>query len=402
MFTGKNVLVGQSGGPTAVINASLAGVVQASRQMGVATVYGMRYGMQGLLEGRIVDLALLNPQQVEQLKRTPSSYLGSCRTKLPRPGDDPAAYARLFAFLMEKDIGAVLYIGGNDSMDAISKLSEYAAATNSPIRFLGVPKTIDNDLEGTDHTPGFGSAARYIARVTREVVLDALVYDQKRITILEIMGRDAGWLTGAAALAWGRNCEGADLLYLPEVPFDVDRFCERVVDKQKKKKSLVIAVSEGIRTAQGHYVCEQTALNPGYHDAFGHRDISGTARALANLLAQKCGCKARAVEVNVLQRCAAHYASSVDVAEACEAGAAAVRAALDGESGKMVAFERVSQTPYRSKTVLRDIRLIANAVRPVPQGWILPDGDGMAAEFLDYVRPLADMENDEEGLPPLP
>lgn len=403
MFTGKNVLVGQSGGPTAVINASLAGVVEAARIAGAPHVYGMRYGVQGLLEGRVVDLLpLLGAREIELLRHTPSSYLGSCRLKLPKPADGPEVFEKLFAFLMEKDIGAVLYIGGNDSMDAVSKLSAYAQSVDSPIRFIGVPKTIDNDLACTDHTPGYGSAARYIARTTREVVLDALVYDQKRVTILEIMGRDAGWLTGAAALAWGKNYAGADLLYLPETPFDIEDFCARVQDMQKSKKSLVIAVSEGIRTADGRYVCESTAMNPAYQDAFGHRDISGTARALGDLLAVKCGCKARAIEINLLQRCAAHYASQVDIDEAFLAGEAGVQAALAGETGKMVAFERLSQSPYRCGAVLRDIRLIANEVRAVPAEWIKPCGGGVTQEFLDYARPLADMENDPEGLPALP
>lgn len=400
MYTGKNILVGQSGGPTAVINASLAGVLFAAHETGAEKIYGMRYGMQGLLEGRIVDLSsLITERNLSLLQKTPSSYLGSCRVKLPLPEDKPELYENLFAFLMEKDIGAVFYIGGNDSMDAVCKLSGYAASVSSPIRFVGVPKTIDNDLAFTDHTPGYGSAARYIAHVTREVVLDALVYDQKRLTIIEIMGRDAGWLTGAAALAWGENHIGPDFLYLPEIPFDIDDFCERVVEKQKTKRSLVIAVSEGVRTADGHYVCEATAMNPNYKDAFGHRDISGTARALGDFLALRCGCKARAVEINVLQRCAAHFSSPVDVREAFAAGEAAVHAAAEGRTGVMVAFERIGNNPYECRLVPQDIGLIANAVRHVPVEWIKPHGAGMTDEFLDYVRPLAGMEDDEAGLP---
>lgn len=401
MLTGKNILVGQSGGPTAVINASLAGVVSAGRALG-AKVYGMRYGVQGLLEGRVVDLLpILGEKELALLKRTPSSYLGSCRMKLPYPDENPAPFEKIFALLAEKNIGAVFYIGGNDSMDAVSELSAYGESVGSPVRFIGVPKTIDNDLACTDHTPGYGSAARYIARVTREVVLDALVYDQKRITILEIMGRDAGWLTGAAALAHGKNFEGPDFIYLPEVPLDVDDFCRRVVEKQKTKKSLVIAVSEGIRTTTGHYVCEATAMNPNYKDAFGHRDISGTARALCDILAVQCGCKARAVEINVLQRCAAHFASETDIREAFEAGEFAVKAAQDGHTGVMVVFERESDVPYRCRMSLCSIYEIANAVRLVPVDWILPYGEGMTEEFLRYARPLADMDEDEEGLPAL-
>lgn len=403
MYTGKNILVGQSGGPTAVINASLAGVLSAARQAGVGKIYGMRYGLQGLLEGKIIDLEpLTSEKNLLLLQKTPAAYLGSCRVKLPKIEDKAEVYEALFAFLMERDIGAVFYIGGNDSMDAARKLSAYAARVSSPIRFIGVPKTIDNDMACTDHTPGFGSAARYIACVTREVVQDALVYDQKRITIMEIMGRDAGWLTGAAALAWGANHIGPDFIYLPETPLDLDEFCERAVERQRTRRSLVIAVSEGVRATSGHYVCEATAMNPDYQDAFGHRDISGTARALCELLALRCGCKARAVEVNVLQRCAAHYTSATDVREAFAVGEAAVRAAMAGHTGVMPAFERIGSDPYACRIVLRNLGDIANAVRHVPLEWIKPGGAGLTDEFLQYVRPLADMENDEEGLPALP
>lgn len=403
MFTGKNVLVGQSGGPTAVINASLAGVIQHARELGAEKVYGMRFGMQGLMEGRIVELLpIIGAREIELLKRTPSSYLGSCRLKLPEPESNPAIYEKLFAFLMEKDIGSVLYIGGNDSMDAVSKLSRYARISGSPICFIGVPKTIDNDLMGTDHTPGYGSAARYIAHVTREVALDAVAYDQRRVTILEIMGRDAGWLTGAAALAWDNGNIGADIVCLPEAPFVMHEFCQQVMMKMNEKKSVVIAASEGIRTRDGRYICEETAMNPHYQDSFGHRDISGTARALGKVLAMVCGCKARAVEINVLQRCAAHFTSQVDIDEAYAVGAAAVEEARSGRNGYMAAFERISSAPYRCDIVWREISQIANNVRSVPLEWIKPNNEGMTEEFLNYVRPLANMENEEEGLPALP
>lgn len=242
-----NVIVGQSGGPTAVINSSLAGVFKTAKDLGAEKIYGMRYGIQGFLEKNIIDMSekIRSDMDLELLKRTPSSFLGSCRYKLPDICDDRELYNRIFEILNEYGITAFFYIGGNDSMDTIKKLSDYAILMNSPIRFIGVPKTIDNDLAVTDHTPGFGSAAKYIASATKELIRDGLVYDVKNVTIIEIMGRNAGWLTGAAALAHCEDCEGVDLLYLPELPFDVDTFLEKIKEIQKVKKSVVVAVSEG-------------------------------------------------------------------------------------------------------------------------------------------------------------
>lgn len=266
----KNAIVGQSGGPTAVINSSLAGVYEAAKRRGIDKVYGMKHGVQGLLNRDVIDLseAINGELDIELLKRTPSSFLGSCRYKLPNADEQPEVYENLFNILQEMEIAWFFYIGGNDSMDTISKLSDYGRKTGSSIRFIGVPKTIDNDLEGTDHTPGFGSAAKYIGTTIKEIVRDSLVYDMRSVTIVEIMGRNAGWLTAAAALAKSDDCEGADLLYLPEVDFDPDRFVEKVKQLQEKKGNIVIAVSEGIRTRDGVYVCElQETLGP--QDAFG-------------------------------------------------------------------------------------------------------------------------------------
>lgn len=391
-----NVIVGQSGGPTAVINASLAGVLQAARESGAKRVFGMRNGIQGLLVRRIFDLGARLPSDLdlELLRRTPSSFLGSCRFKLPDPDDNPALYEELFAFLGEQRIGAFLYIGGNDSMDAIGKLSRYGESVGSEIRFIGVPKTIDNDLEGTDHTPGYGSAAKYIATITKEVVQDSLVYDERRVTILEIMGRNTGWLTGACALAEGEDCEGADLIYLPETAFDFEKFTEQVAAMQKRKKSLVIGVSEGIRTADGAYVCEQTALNPAYADAFGHRDISGTARSLATHLSGKLGCKTRAIEVNVLQRCAAHLQSQTDVNEAFVLGQKGVLAALSGSTGRMMTLARKSENPYFCDVESCPVEQAANHEKKVPRNWINATANGLSPRFVAYARPLVQGEQE--------
>lgn len=388
-----NVIVGQSGGPTAVINSSLAGVFKTAKDLGANKVYGMRYGIQGFLEKNIIDLSekIRSDMDLELLKRTPSSFLGSCRYKLPDICDDRDLYDRIFQILNEYEITAFFYIGGNDSMDTIKKLSDYAILVNSPIRFIGVPKTIDNDLAVTDHTPGYGSAAKYIASVTKELIRDGLVYDVKNVTIIEIMGRNAGWLTGAAALATCEDCEGIDLLYLPELPFDVDAFLKNVEELQKTKKSIVVAVSEGIRTADGKYVFE-LGSHTEYVDAFGHKQLSGTARYLSSLVSQKFGCKSRAIELATLQRCAGHLTSRVDITEAYQVGGSAVKAAFDDETGKVVILKRVSEDPYICTTDLYDVHKIANIEKKVPLEWINPDGRGVSDKLVNYIRPLIQAE----------
>ncbi len=388
-----NVIVGQSGGPTAVINASLAGVYKTAKDLGAPKVYGMRFGIQGFLEKRIVDLdeKFKSEMDIELLKRTPSAYLGSCRFKLPEYSDDSQIYEKIFTILEEYDISAFFYIGGNDSMDTIKKLSDYAETISSPIRFIGVPKTIDNDLAVTDHTPGFGSAAKYIASVTKELIRDGLVYDVKHVTVIEIMGRNAGWLTGAAALAKCEDCEGVDLLYLPELPFDIDAFLEKVGELMKTKNAVVIAVSEGIKTADGKYVFEH-GQHTEYVDAFGHKQLSGTATYLANLCGAKFGCKARAIELATLQRCAGHLTSRVDITEAYQVGGTAVTAAFNGETGKMVILKRVSSDPYICVTDLYDVHMIANIEKKVPLEWITEDGTNVSAELINYIRPLIQAE----------
>ena len=388
-----NVIVGQSGGPTAVINSSLAGVYKTAKDRGARKVYGMLHGIQGLLEEKYVDLSehIKSDLDIDLLKRTPSAYLGSCRYKLPEIKGNTDFYDRIFEILDKLEIEYFFYIGGNDSMDTIKKLSDYAILNGSTIKFMGVPKTIDNDLAVTDHTPGYGSAAKYIASITKEVIRDGRVYGTKSVTILEIMGRNAGWLTGAAALAKGEDCEGPDMIFLPEIPFDVDEFMKKVEQLQKEKSSVVVAVSEGVKVADGRYVCELTD-NIDYVDAFGHRQLTGTARYLAERISREVGCKTRAIEFNSLQRCASHIVGRVDITEAFQVGGAAVKAAFEGETAKMIILKRISDDPYLCVTDLYDVHKIANVEKKVPREWINEAGDYVTPEFVNYVRPLIQAE----------
>lgn len=388
-----NVIVGQSGGPTAVINSSLACVYKTAKDRGARKVYGMLHGIQGLLEEKYVDLSehIKSDLDIDLLKRTPSAYLGSCRYKLPEIKGNTDFYDRIFEILDKLEIEYFFYIGGNDSMDTIKKLSDYAILNGSTIKFMGVPKTIDNDLAVTDHTPGYGSAAKYIASITKEVIRDGLVYGTKSVTILEIMGRNAGWLTGAAALAKGEDCEGPDMIFLPEIPFDVDEFMKKVEQLQKEKSSVVVAVSEGVKVADGRYVCELTD-NIDYVDAFGHRQLTGTARYLAERISREVGCKTRAIEFNSLQRCASHIVGRVDITEAFQVGGAAVKAAFEGETAKMIILKRISDDPYLCVTDLYDVHKIANVEKKVPREWINEAGDYVTPEFVNYVRPLIQAE----------
>ncbi len=392
---GNNAIVGQSGGPTSVINASLAGVYESCKNRGAGKVYGMLHGVEGLLNRQvcILDDKLKTPMDVELLKRTPSSYLGSCRYKLPdwHTPEGEAVYEQLFQILNELEIGYFFYIGGNDSMDTIGKLADYGAHTGSDIRFMGVPKTIDNDLMVTDHTPGYGSAAKYIGVVMKEIIRDATVYGTKYVTIVEIMGRNAGWLTAAASLAKADDCEGVDMICLPEVPFNVDRFVEKVARMQEKKNSIVIAVSEGVKLEDGRYVCE---LADDVHavDAFGHKALTGTARFLANTVARRLDTKTRAIELSTLQRCAGHVTSRTDITEAYQVGGAAGRAAYEGHTGEMVALIRTGNTPYQCTTELHPISDVANLEKKVPLEWVNEDFTAMKQEYIDYAFPLIQAE----------
>ena len=387
----RNVIVGQSGGPTAAINSSLAGVYRTAIDRGYNRVFGMLHGVQGLLEGRYIDLSehIKTGLDQELLKRTPSAYLGSCRYKLPGINEDKAVYEKIFEILDDLQVDCFIYIGGNDSMDTIKKLSDYAIVTGSEIRFVGCPKTIDNDLALTDHTPGYGSAAKYIGTSVKEVIRDgwSLETAKGQILVMEIMGRNAGWLTGASALAKGEDCDGPDAIYLPELDFDPDAFVEKCRQLLKKKRSVFVAVSEGIHLADGTYISEM-GNSASYIDAFGHKQLTGTARYLCNLLSHEIGCKTRAIELSTLQRAASHCASRVDILEAFEVGGAAMKAADEGETGKMVVIVRTSDDPYQASTEVKDVHRIANDERTVPREWISEDGTYVTNEFINYVRPL--------------
>ena len=387
----RNVIVGQSGGPTAAINSSLAGVYRTAKDRGANKVYGMLHGIQGLLQERYLDLSeyITTELDAELLKRTPAAFLGSCRFKLPEIHEDKGVYEKIFSILDKLDIEAFIYIGGNDSMDTIKKLSDYAIVTGHPTRFIGCPKTIDNDLALTDHTPGYGSAAKYIGTSVKEIIRDSfcLEYSKGLVSIVEIMGRNAGWLTGAAALAKGEDCEGPDLIYLPEIPFDLHVFSDKVKELLSRKPSVVVAVSEGIRTADGTYVCE-LGSSIDFVDAFGHKQLSGTASYLASFIAGEIGCKTRAIELSSLQRSASHAASRVDILEAYQVGGAAVKAADEGDSGKMVVLQRLSDDPYQCGTEVKDVHKIANDEKLVPREWVNEEGTGVTDEFVAYVRPL--------------
>ena len=386
-----NVIVGQSGGPTAVINSSLAGVFKTAMERGYNKVYGMRYGIQGFMDEQYVDLSdyIKNELDLSLLKRTPSAFLGTCRYKLPEIHENKEVYERIFQLLDKLEIEVFIYIGGNDSMDTIRKLSDYALLTGAKQKFVGCPKTIDNDLAITDHTPGFGSAAKYIATSTKEIIRDAMgfSYKKKNVTIIEIMGRNAGWLTGSAALSAGEDCDGPDLIYVPEVPFDVESFTEKIEKLLEEKDVVVACVSEGIRTKEGKYICEFTSGSDS-KDAFGHIQMTGTAAYLAEVIHQELGCKTRAVEFSTLQRSAAHLASKVDVDEAFMVGGATVKAADEGSTGVMVVIDRVSDDPYQSATGVYDVHRIANDEKVIPRKWINKEGDYVTEEFINYARPL--------------
>lgn len=386
-----NVIVGQSGGPTAAINSSLAGVFRTAKDRGAKKVYGMLHGIQGLLQERYIDLSeyITTELDAELLKRTPAAFLGSCRYKLPEIHEDRAVYDKIFAILEKLEIEAFIYIGGNDSMDTIKKLSDYAIITGFPTRFVGCPKTIDNDLALTDHTPGYGSAAKYIGTSVKEIIRDSfcLEYNKGLVSIVEIMGRNAGWLTGAAALAQGEDCNGPDLIYLPELPFDIEQFGNKVKQLLENRSSVVVAVSEGIRLADGRYVCE-LGQSLDFVDAFGHKQLSGTANYLASYIAGEIGCKTRAIELSTLQRAASHCSSRVDILEAYQVGGAAVKAADEGDSRKMVVLQRLSDDPYQAGTEVKDVHKIANDEKLVPREWLNEEGDYVTEEFISYVRPL--------------
>ena len=399
----KNAVVGQSGGPTAVINASLYGTVYEAlnREDEIGTVYGMINGIEGFLNNQVMDMTPLEEsKELELIRTTPGSYLGSCRYKLPEDLNDPV-YPQLFARFEAYNIGYFFYIGGNDSMDTVSKLSRYAEKISSDIRVIGIPKTIDNDLVETDHTPGFGSAAKYVASTVREIAIDASVYDNKKsVTIVEIMGRHAGWLTAASALARKFEHDNPVLIYLPETDFDQDAFIEKVRTSLETTPNLVVCISEGIHDNTGTFICEYS--NDVGTDTFGHKMLTGSGKYLENLVKERLGVKVRSVELNVCQRCSSSMLSKTDQKEAIASGAYGVKAALNGASGKMVAFERLDRDDYQIDYVLKDVNVICNQEKCVPVTWITADGSDVTEDFIRYARPLIQGEvtvPTEDGVP---
>ena len=381
----KNLIVGQSGGPTAAINATLAGVIKAGADNpAIGKVYGMVNGIMGMLERNIKDLDALsqNDKKIELLKKTPASFLGSCRYKLPK--DDVSVYEKIFEILEEYNIGYFFYIGGNDSMDTVAKLSQKAEEYG--VKVIGVPKTIDNDLYGTDHCPGFGSASKYIATSVMEVTRDCTCYDLNSVTIIEIMGRNAGWLTAASALARCNGNTTPDLIYLPERPFIIDNFINDVKKKIDEKHSIVVAISEGIRDEKGNYISEQSAAFK--DDSFGHGQLGGAGKTLEEIIKNTLHCKARSIEINLLQRCAAHMLSATDINLSVDIGNAAVDAATDGKSCVMMAYRHKSAAPFETDIIAAPIAGIANAENKVPDEYISKDGNDITDKFIEYAKPL--------------
>ena len=392
-------IIGQSGGPTAVINASAQGVIQTALKTPCITqVLGAAHGIKGVLEDKLYDMAQEDPAELDLMKYTPSSALGSCRYKLADPDVDDTDYQRILEIFKKYNVRYFFYNGGNDSMDTCNKISKYMQKVGYECRIMGVPKTIDNDLNGTDHCPGFASAAKYIATSCAEVWQDAHVYDTGMVTIIEIMGRHAGWLAGSAALASLTGC-GPDLVYLPETDFDMDRFLSDVKAVYDKTGKCMVAVSEGIHYADGTFVSEAKTSAT---DGFGHAQLGGLASMLAETVKQKLGAKVRGIELSLLQRCGSHLASKTDVEEAYLAGQAAVEAAAEGFTDKMVAFQCARDGSYACKTVLEPLDIVANFEKKVPRAWINEAGNGVTQEFIDYVLPLIQGETDapkENALP---
>lgn len=398
----KNCMVAQSGGPTVAINASLAGVIKGvAESKHYDKVYGSLHGITGILNNDLLDLTELtdkHPESMERLKKTPAMFLGSCRYRLPDYLDDDSAYVFIFRQFEEYQIDAFFYIGGNDSMDTVLKLSEYGKRIGSSVRIIGIPKTIDNDLCETDHTPGFGSAAKYIASCLLEIAHDTFIYSVKSVTIVEIMGRDAGWLTAASVLARNEYNTAPHLIYLPEVIFDPEDFLLDVKRLLFERNNVIVAVSEGIRDAAGNYISasEQSV------DTFGHSQLSGAGKTLEFLVKEKLGVKVRSVEINVLQRCAAHLASKTDLDESFAQGKKAVALSEEGVTASMVTVNRISNAPYTVEYGCAEIKNIANEAKTVPLDWINDTRNDVKEPLIEYLLPLIQGETDityENGLP---
>lgn len=400
----KNLLVAQSGGPSAAINATLAGVVEkAMTNQNVGKIYGAKNGIMGILTDKLIDLTetLADPETLQLLCQTPSSALGSCRMKLSDWEESTFEYDKILGIFRKYDIGYFVYIGGNDSMDTVAKLSAYCKEKGvEDIKVIGGPKTIDNDLCGIDHCPGFGSAAKYISTVFCELEQEITVYEPKNVIIVEMMGRHAGWLTAAAALAEGKNGNVPYLVYLEEKPFSLDRFIDDVKEKLASTNAVLVAVSEGVHDTEGRFLCEQEESRE--LDVFGHTKLSGTGKILEEAVRAKIGCKVRSIELNLLQRCAGHILSKTDIEESGNLGANAVKLAVAGESGLMSSLTRVSDAPYTVEYSGVDIREVANKEKKIPVEWINEAGNGVKEELITYLTPLVQGEVSsiyENGMP---
>lgn len=385
----NNLLVAQSGGPTAAINATLVGILQSSQIYGnIDKVYGARNGIEGVINGCLIDLSRLigDVRVINSLKNTPASALGTARFKMPDVNSDEEIYKKIIERLNEYEIKYFIYIGGNDSMDTVHKLSEYCSRNNHIINIIGAPKTIDNDLCETDHCPGFGSAAKYIATTVAELAYDISSYNIPSVTIVEIMGRDAGWLTAAAAMSRINGGIGADLIYLCEREFDPVIFINDVKEILSQKPSILVAVSEGVRYSDGSYVSD--SVSSGDIDNFGHKYIAGSARVLEQMVRKEIGCKVRSIGLNLMQRAAAHIASETDIYESSLLGQKALYLAIQGETGKMVAIQRISNHPYRTDYISVPVSEVANRAKTVPLSWISASGNYVTQDMMNYLKPL--------------
>ncbi|MDF2614602.1 MAG: 6-phosphofructokinase [Clostridia bacterium] len=395
-----NCIVAQSGGPTSVINASACGVImEAFKQECIQEVYGAQNGIEGLLNQELFDLRREDIRQIELLKHTPSSALGSCRYHLPSLAEDETTYKKIFEIFEAYNIKYFFYIGGNDSMDTVHKISGYAKQIGYSLCAIGVPKTVDNDLMHTDHCPGYGSAAKYIATTISEMAEDANVYKSNIITVVEVMGRNAGWLAAAGALAVKDNEKLADLIYLPETVFDFKKFHKDVETLYKEKGKVLVIVSEGIRNAEGGYIAEQQAQQ---HDIFGHTQLGGVGQALGNYIMHHITKRVKVVEYGILQRCAAHCASETDISEAYMLGREGVKEAVKGNTGCMIALHRVGNKPYTCTTLLVPLEKVANFEKKIPSEWINEDGNYVTEDCIEYMKPLIAGEcypPADEGLP---
>ena len=397
-----NIAVAQSGGPTCAINASLLGVFRhASKYDEIGTVYGSVNGIEGLIKDHVVDLSRLigEDEDVELIRQTPSTLLGSCRYKLPDKKDKPEVYEAIVHTLKRHGIGAFFYIGGNDSMDTVMKLHSYFTENGIDIKVIGIPKTIDNDLPYTDHTPGFGSAAKYVATTLQEITRDSSVYSIPSVTLVEIMGRDTGWLTASSAILRANGEVSPHLIYLPEGDFSVKRFIEDIKEAQNKHYAVVVAISEGVSPDPEEVGGD---FQSGYVDNFGHKYLAGVAKALSGIVARELGCKVRAIELNVMQKCSSHVSSKRDITEAERIGGAAVKAALEGHSGVTMIFKRVSNHPYNIRIEHVDTSLVANKVKYFPKEWITENGHDVTDEAIEYCLPLIQGEQNlqmRNGLP---